>query len=53
MNRFGMEGRLDFTGYNEEGRRPADLTLAHLHYWDKGVRVPADLAARLIEQDCH
>lgn len=27
-----------------------DLTRAYHFFWDKGRRVPADLAARLIEQ---
>ena len=26
------------------------ITRAFLHYWDKGLRVPADLAARLLEE---
>lgn len=30
--------------------RPGCLTLAYLHWWDKGKRIPADLAARLIEK---
>lgn len=27
-----------------------NLTRAYLFYWDKGYRVPADLAARLLEE---
>lgn len=27
-----------------------NLTRAYLYYWDKGRRVPADLAARLLEE---
>lgn len=48
MNRFGTE--------MDRGADPADhnqtkpLTLAYLHYWDKGLRLPADLAAALIEE---
>lgn len=66
MNRFGMGeltvAQMTDAYYNsdlddETGealprpfRRPAILTQAYLHYWDKGMRVPADIAARLIEE---
>lgn len=54
MNRFGMnEGsRYDASLVldPEPGCRVPLLTQAYLHYWDKGQRVPADLAARLIEE---
>lgn len=51
MNRFGLGERhapqplVD----NHDDRRHPLLTLAYLHWWDKGQRVPADVAARLIE----
>lgn len=28
----------------------SDIDRAYAHFWEKGRRVPADLAARLIEQ---
>lgn len=48
MNRFGL-GYPDTPSPEDEPRTPL-LTLAYLHYWDKGQRVPADIAARLIEE---
>lgn len=54
MNRFGLgeRPRADVRAalHQEEGARQPLLTLAYLHYWDKGRRVPADMAARLIEE---
>lgn len=50
MNRFGrgenIKGDIRVT-YQEHGYRIPLLTQAYLHYWDKGLSVPADLAARL------
>lgn len=50
MNRFGLGERgIPQPLVEHDDRRPALLTLAYLHYWDRGMRVPADIAARLIE----
>lgn len=46
MNRFGANER----HAPEDKQSPNLLTQAYLHYWDKGRRVPADLAARLLEE---
>lgn len=48
MNRFGL-GERGCPEPHDQQRHPL-LTLAYLHYWDKGMRVPADIAARLIEE---
>jgi len=53
MNRFGLGERgtpQPLAGPDEDTPTTPLLTLAFLHYWDKGQRVPADMAARLIEQ---
>lgn len=47
MNRFGLGERNTPEPHEQH---PPLLTLAYLHYWDKGQRVPADIAARLIEE---
>lgn len=49
MNRFGL-GEKHTPRETEHTNHPSLLTRAHLHYWDKGLRVPADVAARLIEE---
>lgn len=50
MNRFGLGERgIPLPLVDHDDRRPAILTQAYLHYWDKDMRVPADIAARLIE----
>lgn len=51
MNRFGL-GYASTTKplVEHDDRNHPLLTLAYLHYWDKGQRVPADIAARLIEE---
>lgn len=48
MNRFGL-GEPGCPEPQDQQRHPL-LTLAYLHYWDKGQRVPADIAARLISE---
>lgn len=52
MNRFGLGERVAPHPLVEdhESRHHPLLTLAYLHWWDKGTRVPADIAARLIEE---
>ena len=52
MNRFGLGERVAPQPLVEdhESRHHPLLTLAYLHWWDKGTRVPADIAARLIEE---
>lgn len=53
MNRFGLgepHTPQPLCGPDEDIPHTPLLTLAFLHYWDKGARVPADVAARLIEQ---
>lgn len=54
MNRFGLGERRCPNPDNDLHTNKPLLTLAYLHYWDKGMRVPADIAARLIEEgyDC-
>lgn len=52
MNRFGLgepHTPQPLCGPDEDIPHTPLLTLAFLHYWDKGARVPADVAARLIE----
>jgi hypothetical protein len=49
MNRFGLGERgtpQPLAGPDEDTPTTPLLTLAFLHYWDKGQRVPADMAAR-------
>lgn len=52
MNRFGLgeRGAPQPLVEDHESRHHPLLTLAYLHWWDKGQRVPADIAARLIEE---
>lgn len=51
MNRFGMnETRTNPRYPDDDPSTMSDMTRAYLFFWDKGRRVPADLAARLIEQ---
>lgn len=52
MNRFGLgeRGAPQPLVEDHDDRRHPLLTLAYLHWWDKGTRVPADIAARLIEE---
>lgn len=50
MNRFGLGERHCPNLDNDLHTNKPLLTLAYLHYWDKGMRVPADIAARLIEE---
>lgn len=52
MNRFGLGERHAPQPLVEdhESRHHPLLTLAYFHWWDKGDRVPADIAARLIEE---
>jgi hypothetical protein len=49
MNRFGLNELPEVGAVLHLENRPTYLTLAYLHWWDKGKRIPADLAARLIE----
>lgn len=49
MNRFGLGERNCPEPDDDLHTRVPLLTSAYLHYWDKGMRVPADIAARLIE----
>lgn len=49
MNRLGLGERRCPNPDNELHTYQPLLTLAHLHYGDKGLRVPADMAALLIE----
>lgn len=49
MNRFGL-GEKHTPRETEHTNHPSLLTRAHLHYWDKGLRVPADVAARLLRE---
>ena len=54
MNRFGLgESNAPHPLVDHDYRRPAALTLAYLHWWDKGLRVPADIAARLMVNRSH
>lgn len=57
LNRFGLGERpgcpsaLGDSSRRERGAtHPSSLTQAYLHFWDHGLRVPADLAALLIEE---
>lgn len=50
MNRFGLGERRCPNPDNDLHTNKPLLTLAYLHYWDKCMRVPADIAARLIEE---
>jgi hypothetical protein len=52
VNRFGLgeRGAPQPLVDDHESRHHPLLTLAYLHWWDKGTRVPADIAARLIEE---
>lgn len=50
MNRFGLGERGAPQPLVEDHESPPPLTLAYLQWWDKGARVPADIAARLIEE---
>jgi len=50
MNRFGLGERHCPNPDDDLHTNKPLLTLAYLHYWDKGMRVPADIAARLIEE---
>lgn len=49
MNRFGLGERRCPNVDNKLHTYQTLLTLSHLHYWNKGLRVPADVAALLIE----
>lgn len=52
MNRFGLGAQhapQPLVEDHESSHHPL-LNLAYLHWWDKGARVPADIAARLIEE---
>ena len=52
MNRFDIDerGAPQPLVEDHESRHHPLLTLDYLHWWDKGNRVPADIAARLIEE---
>jgi hypothetical protein len=40
MNRFGLgESNAPHPLVDHDYRRPAALTLAYLHWWDKGLRI--------------